>query len=735
MSMSARSLRSLVPIVVLFAVYVVTARFGLWIDAVSGFATPVWPPTGISLVALSLFGYRLWPGIALGAFLVNRLAGAPLLAAGGMAAGNTLEAVLGTYLLQRAVGFRPPLDRLRDVIGLVAAAAVLSTTVSATIGVTSGWLGGVIPSIHSGQAWWTWWLGDMIGDLVIAPLLFVWIAQPRIRMTHRQAAEAGILLISVIGVSLLIFGSPLATRTISSPYLLFPLLIWAALRFGQHGAVTTIVAVSTVAIWGTVYGSGPFAGQSRHEDLLLLQTFVGVVAVTILVLAAVVSERKRLEEALRQRAEALARADRAKDQFLAMLAHELRNPLAPILHAIELLEQLGAPEPPLIRAREIIHRQVSHQAHLLDDLLNVSRIARGKIVLRCERLDLVPLIRSTVEDHRSLLEAAGLTLVLQLPESAVWVEGDPIRLAQVVGNLLQNAAKFTDPGGQVTVSLSLAGDGKDRTTETRRHGGINLSPQPPPRSGEGEPGSDAGPGEDRHPSPLRGGAGGEVNPPRIALLFVRDTGIGIEPEMLSQVFDLFAQADRTLDRSRGGLGLGLALVKGLVELHGGDVRAESEGLGRGATFTVRLPIRPAPPATARIAAPSNLSGGPIRILIVEDNRDTAETLRDLLELSGCTVAVAYSGAEGVEAARQLRPEVVLCDLGLPGMDGYQVAAALRQDPDLAGARLIAISGYGQEEDQLRAREAGFDLHLTKPVEFAELRRLLEVAPKPRSREL
>jgi two-component system CheB/CheR fusion protein len=218
---------------------------------------------------------------------------------------------------------------------------------------------------------------------------------------------------------------------------------------------------------------------------------------------------------------------------------------------------------------------------------------------------------------------------------------------------------------------------------------------------------------------------------RHAALTIRDTGIGIEPEMLPRIFETFAQADHGLDRSRGGLGLGLALVKGLVELHHGQVRAHSEGVGRGAEFTIRLPTA-APPLPAEAYSVSTITPtGPIRVLIVEDNRDAVESLRDLLELSGCSVAVARSGPEALEVGSQFRPEVVLCDLGLPGLNGYQVAAELRRNPITAKARLIAISGYGQDEDMRRSREAGFDLHLTKPVDFEELQRFLEVSPEPK----
>jgi signal transduction histidine kinase len=406
-----------------------------------------------------------------------------------------------------------------------------------------------------------------------------------------------------------------------------------------------------------------------------------------------VAERTRELEATAAR---LREADRRKDQFMAMLAHELRNPLAPIRNAITLLKQLGPPPasataadwPRLERVREIIDRQTGHMAHLLDDLLDVSRITRGKIDLRPERLDLAALLAHTGEDFREELERAGLTLVMELPETPLWTEGDPTRLAQVVGNLLSNAIKFTPAGGRVVVQLS-----------------------PDPRTGE-------------------------------SVLTISDTGIGIEPEMLPRVFETFAQADHSLDRSRGGLGLGLALVKGIVELHRGQVHVQSPGRDKGTTFTIRLPLGravlgagllgavggPSAPSTQHPAPPSRAA----RILLIEDNPDTAETLRDLLELAGYTVDVARSGVEGIACVLQFRPELVICDIGLPGMDGYQVARALRKEPASASARLIALSGYAREEDLQRSREAGFNWHLKKPVEFNELLRILQPVPSPGS---
>jgi signal transduction histidine kinase/DNA-binding response OmpR family regulator len=366
--------------------------------------------------------------------------------------------------------------------------------------------------------------------------------------------------------------------------------------------------------------------------------------------------------------------DRRKDEFLAMLAHELRNPLAPIRNAVQVLRLVGLQEKPVSQARDMIDRQVTHMARLIDDLLDMSRLSRGKILLRKERLDLVQLVRATVEDYRSILESTGLNLEMRLPEQPLYTHGDPTRLAQVVGNVLHNANKFTDAGGHITVELAS------------------------------EPGDSQ------------------------AVIAIRDTGIGMEPEVLARVFETFSQADRSLDRSRGGLGLGLALVKGLVELHGGCVGVASPGPGKGTELTIRLPLGGVPPVrpAAPAAWPTRLAR---RVLVIEDNPDSAESMRMLLALSGHKVEVAATGVAGVERAQTFRPEVVVCDIGLPGgMDGYDVARAMRADPELSGAFLIAATGYGQVDDQRRSREAGFDAHLTKPVDFAELHRLLVSAP-------
>jgi PAS domain S-box-containing protein len=379
-----------------------------------------------------------------------------------------------------------------------------------------------------------------------------------------------------------------------------------------------------------------------------------------------ITERREAEEVLRQ-------AARDKDQYLATLAHELRNPLSPVLTSLTLLESPGTPPDARDGALQRIRRQIRHMARLLDELLDVSRLTRGKLTLRRERLDLARLARTAAEDRRAALEQAGLALAVETPQTPVWVTGDETRLAQVVSNLLDNAAKFTDRGGRV--SLRLAAEGPE------------------------------------------------------AVLRVADTGIGLAPELAPHVFDVFTQADRSLERSRGGLGLGLAVVKGLAERHGGRVEAHSDGPGRGSTFTVRLPLEEEPAALAEGDAPGPAGGARRRVLVVEDNRDAAESLSMFLQLMGHEVRVAGTGPDGVAAAAAWRPDAVVSDIGLPGFDGYEVARRLRAGPARGDVLLIAVTGYGRDEDRRQSHEAGFDYHLTKPADPADIRRILDTSPR------
>jgi len=378
---------------------------------------------------------------------------------------------------------------------------------------------------------------------------------------------------------------------------------------------------------------------------------------------------KRLNEVLELRARELAEADRRKDEFLAMLAHELRNPLAPIRNALEIIRLDGDPGA-VSAARETAGRQVGHMTRLIDDLLDVSRITQGKIELKTGPVDLGAVIRHAVEAARPLVDAGRHQLVVRTPSRPVPIRGDRTRLEQVVANLLNNAAKYTEPGGRIELSAD----------------------------------SD----------------GGQV------VVRVRDNGVGLTAEMLPRVFDLFAQADGTLARAQGGLGIGLTLVRNLVEMHGGRVSAASDGPGLGSEFTVRLPVAADPAAGADAAEPAPAPGPPsaLRVLVVDDNVDSARSLARVLKLWGHQPRVAHGGQEALDSALAGPTDLVLLDIGLPGMDGYEVARLLLSRTGAAAPALMALTGYGQQEDRNRSRDAGFGHHLTKPVDLDELRGLL-----------
>jgi PAS domain S-box-containing protein len=369
--------------------------------------------------------------------------------------------------------------------------------------------------------------------------------------------------------------------------------------------------------------------------------------------------------------EAVREADRRKDEFLATLAHELRNPLAPIRNTLYLLKTLGPAGGNLDRAIEVMERQVHHLIRLVDDLLDVSRVMRGKFELRPADVDLVTIARDACESAKPLFDSRSISFTFALPDQPVWVRADSVRMGQVFSNLLTNAAKYTEPGGSVSCAIETAGDQ--------------------------------------------------------AIIRVRDSGIGIAPEMLGRIFDLFVQADTSTAKSHGGLGIGLTLVRSLVERHGGTVVAASAGIGRGSEFIVSLPLFPRPegipvgmdgPMHDALPAPHR------RILVVDDHADAADSLVQLLRVEGHDVRIARSGSEAVLAATSDPPEVILLDLGMPGMDGYEAARWIRADPAARNTTIIAVTGWGQEEDRRRSREAGFNHHLVKPVDLDQLRELL-----------
>jgi PAS domain S-box-containing protein len=405
-------------------------------------------------------------------------------------------------------------------------------------------------------------------------------------------------------------------------------------------------------------------GSSFPMELAVSETRLGVRRIFTGIVRNI-TERKRMEEALKD-------ADQRKDQFLAMLAHELRNPLAPISNAVQIMKVEGPNGPSFKWSTDVISDQIKHMTRMVDDLLDVSRITRGKVDLQKETIELAAVVDLAVEASRPLIEDYHHDLQITLAGEPIFLQVDPARLAQVLSNLLNNAAKYTDPGGAISLTAEQLGD--------------------------------------------------EV------AIRVRDNGIGIPPHLLTKIFDLFTQADQTLSRSRGGLGIGLTLVRSLIEMHDGRVTAHSEGLDQGSEFVVylaaadrsasRFPNAVATDESRNVRLPCR------RILVVDDNRSNAESLEVLLRAMGQEVYTAFDGATALEIARQHHPDVVLLDIGLPGIDGYEVARRCREEPELARMTLVAMTGYGQDSDRRRSQEAGFNAHLVKPVDREELRLLL-----------
>jgi len=1076
--------------------YFLAGKAGLLFASIQPNTSAFWPPAGIALAALLLFGYRIWPAIFFGAFLVNLTTAGSVATSLGIAVGNTLEALTGAYLVNRFANGPQPFNRAMDAFKFIALGAVASTIVSATIGVTTLSLAGYADWSQYGRIWFTWWLGDAAGNLVFAPLLLLWDINPRLDLDRAQFFEAVTLFVSLTLVAWTVFGGALPAHIQRAPidFLCIPFLIWVAFRFGPRETTAANLLLSVVAIAGTHQGFGPFSVDGAASSLLLLQSFVSVMCFSLVIAAGVtqrrsadearaglaaivdssddaiigktlegritswntgaerlfgyqaaeavgqsiniivpkdrqdeeaamferlfrgravklvetvrlrkdgqqvdvslsvspikdasarvigasaiardISPHKRMTQALRTseekfhqmaetvpdilftntpdgrtdftnqrfydytgmpkrsaeglgwlaalhpedakraeellprlvgngqpfsleyrlraadgsyrwfmtrtrpirdsngqitkwfgsstdieehkraqeereqllRAEQITRAkaeatasklsrlqtvtdsalpeltlhqmlnellarlraalaadtatvlllepgsrelvpaasvgfeeevragvripfgkgvvgriaasdggviyndltrvegvsplilarmkslvgaplkiegsiigvihvgslaprnfteehldlirlvadraalaiertrlheneraaraaaedaNRAKDEFLAMLGHELRNPLGAIMSSMEVLHLSNPDAQPAVRARQIMNRQLRHLVRLVNDLLDVARVTSGKIELHRQSVDIA-------ENVKSCINALGDRLSpydVKLDVEPVWVDGDPTRLEQIATNLLRNAVEYTPAGGSIQVSVK-------------------------PEGGE-------------------------------AMLRVADNGVGISADLLPQIFDLFVQDKRGLDRKRGGLGIGLTLTKRLVELHSGSVQVESPGPGSGSTFTIRLPRVAAPPSKPEPVHPSVKANVRRRVLIVEDNADARESLRTILELSGHEIYEAGDGPRGIEQALSLRPDMALIDIGLPSLDGYEVARQIRSAPIGRDIFLVALTGYGQPRDRRQAQEAGFDAHLVKPVDLERLSEIIAGSP-------
>jgi signal transduction histidine kinase/integral membrane sensor domain MASE1/ActR/RegA family two-component response regulator len=838
-------------IVIVAGLYVLAAKLGLSLAFLNASVSPVWPPTGIAIALGLWWGYRVAPGVLLGALLANYfLTDVSFAAVAGISVGNTLEAVTAVYLVRRFIGSRNPFQRAADVLKFVVFAAILSTAVSATIGNVSLCLTGAASWNSFGRLCLTWWAGDGVSALVVTPLILTWIGRNNLVQWRGWRLGEAVLLLILTGVlSATVYTNLLPDAANPRPWghVTIPLLLWAAFRFGPRGVATAIAIVSVIAIWGTSHGYGPFASLGPNESLLFLQAYIANFGITTLSLAAIVTERKQAERQLsgslsvtRILAESPALADalprmlqricktfgwevgamwmvdedagrlsclkvwpsqgsigpavskfetmtreykfapgeglpgrvwkalepawipdvtkdnnfprgevaaaeglhaafafpihsgeeflgvmeffsheirepdrallatfsgigsqigqflqrkqieeereqlfagekaarndaeeanRIKDEFLATLSHELRTPLTAMLGWLKMLRGDRLDKETTAHALETVERNARAQAQLIEDLVDVSRIAGGKLSLEIRAVDLLPLVAAAIDIVRPAANARGIQLEVSAEASLGPVLGDPARLQQVVWNLLSNAVKFTSRDGWVYVSL--------RRCESS------------------------------------------------AELVVRDTGMGIDPEFLPRVFDRFRQAESTVTRAHRGLGLGLAIVRHLTELHGGTVAAESPGEGLGATFTIKIPLAAMQSAASRDSEQfeETAAGAPraplegVRVLLIEDEPDTRELLSVTLEASGAEVSAVESAQAALNNLNVFKPDVLLSDIGLPNESGYDLIRKVRAlSSGMRNVPAVALTAFATAKDRDLALSAGFQVHLAKPVE-------------------
>jgi len=661
--MHSRRFSTLPAIGILTVIYFIVGKLSLQLAFVHPSASPVWPPAGIALAALVVFGYRTWPAIFLGAFLVNVTTAGNIGTSLCIATGNTLEAVCGAWLVNQFAGGTRIFDRAQDVFKF-ALAVMVSTAVSPTFGVTSLAVGGLADWANYRAIWLTWWLGDATGALVVAPLLILWSIGPRWRLNPKRHLEVGLLLLVLLMLGEAVFGGwfPITARNYPISFICGPIVIWTAFRFSQRETATGIFILSAIAIWGTLQGFGPFVMETENQSLLIAQTFTAVLVITALALAAGMAEGRRAEAAIEQQKAVVEAANRTKDNFLAMLSHELRTPLTPVIAALDVLESVPSQSEDSKASLAMIRRNVDLESQLIDDLLDLTRIAKDKLQLEFDQIDAHQAISNVAEICRMEANARRLRVYLNLRAGAHHVTADVTKFQQIIWNLLKNAIKFTNENGEITISSS------------------NPSPQ-------------------------------------VLTIIVGDTGIGIEPEILERIFDPFEQGDRSFQRRFGGLGLGLAISKSLAQAHGGTLAVASEGRDRGSTFVLTMNTvappqeRPTEPEMVPIEARA------LRILLVDDHQDTCAALEKLLVRRGHLVAATHNVRSAMEAAVRNRFDLLISDIALPDGSGMELMMQLHAISRIPG---IAISGFGNNGDIEKSLQAGFSEHLIKPVKLEKL---------------
>src|SRR5436309_14747292 len=669
--MQSRRFSELRLIGILTVAYFIAGKLALMLASLHASASPVWPPAGMALAALLLFGYRAWPAIFIGAFLVNVTTAGNVATSFAIAAGNTLEALVGAWLVNRFAVGRAVFDRPQCVFKFALAAAI-STMISPTFGVTGLALAGFADWTNYRAIWLTWCLGDATGDLVFTPLVLLWSVASKRRWNKKEAAEVGALLLLLVALSWVVFGGRLEVSSRNYPiaFICGPVVIWMAFRFTQRETATGIFILSVIAMWGTLHGFGPFVRETENESLLALQLWVGVLAITAMALSAGMAERWRVEEELQQQKAVVEAANRTKDHFLAMLSHELRTPLTPIISTLESLEIGSAPSQDTKSALAMIRRNIELETQLIDDLLDFTGISRDKMQLRFTPVDAHPAISSVVEICRAEAESKRLQVRLNLRANTHQVAADAAKFQQIIWNLLKNAIKFTPDDGEIVIAS------------------CNPSPE-------------------------------------LLTISVRDTGIGMEPEVMQRIFDPFEQGNRSFEHRSGGLGLGLAISKSLTQAHGGTLTAQSDGRDRGSTFILSMQtLSSTEVGTVPQKTTSETAQQGLKILLVDDHQDTCAALEKLLVRRGHLVAATHNVRSAMETAVRNQFDLLISDIALPDGSGVDLMRQLRAISSIPG---IAISGFGNNGDIERSLQAGFSEHLIKPIKLDDLEAAIERA--------
>src|SRR5216110_3341481 len=670
-AMQSRRFSGLPLIGSLAVIYFVAGKLGLMLASLHASASPGWPPAGIALAALLLLGYRAWPAIFIGAFLVNVTTAGNVATSFAIATGNTLEALAGAWLVNRFAGGTNVFDRPQGVFKFALAAGI-STIISPAFGVTSLGVAGFADRANYGAISLTWWLGDATGDLVFTPLVLLWSVASKRRWNKKEAAEVGALFLLLVLLSGVGFGGWLAVSARNYPiaFICGPVVIWTAFRFTQRETATGIFILSAIAVWGTLHGFGPFLRETENQSLLALQWWIAVLTVTAMALSAGMAERRRIEEELQQQKSVVETANRTKDHFLAMLSHELRTPLTLVISTLESLETEPAQKDDTKSALAMIRRNIELETQLIDDLLDFTRIARDKMQLRFVPVDAHLAILNVVEICRAEAESKRLHMHRNLRANTRHVAAEAAKFQQIIWNLLKNAIKFTPNEGEIVISSS------------------NPSPE-------------------------------------VLTISVCDTGIGMEPDVMQRIFNPFEQGNRSFERRFGGLGLGLAISKSLAQAQGGTLTAQSDGRDRGSTFILSMQtLSTAEVATVPRKISSEASQQGLKILLVDDHQDTCAALERLLVRRGYLVAATHNVRSALEAATRNKFDLLISDIALPDGSGMDLMMQLRAISNVPG---IAISGFGNNRDIERSLQAGFSEHLIKPIKLENLEAAIERA--------